>query len=121
MVNPNVSWKKYLNSSNPAINKYLSEYGDSLLHQTFQRLILAQKNKKSKIILFRFKDSDIVSTISDAEYIPALEQLLQLCINLEKYELCKEIHSTLKIIKLKKHRRVKKVISSQKNNTKQNG
>lgn len=108
-VYPNVSWQKYLNSSNPTINKYLCDYGDDFLQQTYQRLKLAHKSKKSKITLFRFKDSDIVSTITKDEYIPALEQLLQLCINLEKYELCKEIHSTLKLIKLRKSRKVKQV------------
>ena len=99
MVNPNVAWKKYLNSSNPTINKYLSDYGDSILHQTFQRLTLAIKSKKSHIILFRFKDSDIVSNQKD--YMSALEMLLNLCIKLEKYEMCRDIHNQIKIFKLK--------------------
>ena len=81
MVNPNVKWHKYLNSSNPAINKYLSNYGDELLLQTFQRLTLAIKSKKSQIILFRFKESDIVSKIYQKDYIIALEALLNLCVN----------------------------------------
>jgi hypothetical protein len=109
MLYPNVSWKKYLDSPNPTIIKYLSNYGDEFLHQTFQRLKLAHSKKKIKIILFKFKDSDIVCYISKSEYIPALEKLLQLCINLEKYELCKEIHTTLKLIKLKENRTSKKV------------
>jgi hypothetical protein len=101
MVNPNVAWKKYLNSSNPTINKYLSDYGDSILHQTFQRLTLAIKSKKSHIILFRFKDSDIVSKIYQKDYMSALEMLLNLCIKLEKYEMCRDIHNQIKIFKLK--------------------
>ena len=104
MVNPNVKWHKYLNSSNPAINKYLSDYGDGILLQTFQRLTLAIKSKKSHIILFRFKESDIVSKIYQKDYIIAMEALLNLCVNLEKYELCKDIHNQLKLIKLKKAR-----------------
>ncbi len=43
MVSPNVKWQKYLNSSNPSINKYLNNFGDELLQQTFQRLTLAIK------------------------------------------------------------------------------
>jgi hypothetical protein len=101
MVNPNVAWKKYLNSSNPTINKYLSDYGDSILHQTFQRLTLAIKSKKSHIILFRFKDSDIVSKVYQKDYMSALEMLLNLCIKLEKYEMCRDIHNQIKIFKLK--------------------
>ena len=101
MVNPNVAWKKYLNSSNPTINKYLSDYGDSILHQTFQRLTLAIKSKKSHIILFRFKESDIVSKIYQKDYMSALEMLLNLCIKLEKYEMCRDIHNQIKIFKLK--------------------
>ena len=104
MVNPNVAWQKYLNSSNTSINRYLKTYGDSLLQQTFQRLKLAIKSKKSHIILFRFKDSDIVCKIGKDEYIPALEHLLNLCIKLEKYEMCRDIHNELKLIQLKKAR-----------------
>ena len=101
MVNPNVAWQKYLNSCNPAINKYLSEYGDVLLQQTFQRLTSAIKSKKSHIILFRFKESDIVSKIYQKDYMSALEMLLELCIKLEKYEMCRDIHNQIKILKLK--------------------
>jgi hypothetical protein len=104
MVSPNVKWQKYLNSSNSLINRYLSDFGDELLRQTFQRLILAIKSKKSHIILFRFKDSDIVSTIYQKDYISALELLLNLCIRLEKYEMCRDIYNQLKLIKLKKAR-----------------
>jgi hypothetical protein len=104
MINPNVKWQKYINGSNRAINKYLSDYGNPLIEQTFQRLRLAIKSKKSQIILFRFKDSDIVSKIDRKDYIQALEQLLNLCTKLEKYEMCREIHNELKIHKLKEAR-----------------
>jgi hypothetical protein len=104
MVSPNVAWKKYLNSSNLSINRYLKTYGDSLLYQTLKRLTSAIASKKSHIILFRFKDSDIVSKIGKDEYTPALEQLLNLCIKLEKYEMCRDIHNELKLIELKKAR-----------------
>ena len=110
-----VNWKKYLNSSNPTINKYLSAFGDSFITQTFQRIKLAHQSKKSQIILIRFKQSDIVATIESKDYVLALEHLLQLCINLEKYELCREIHTTINLIKNKRRARVKslsKVISS---------
>ena len=107
MVNPNVKWQKYLNSSNISIDKYFMEFGDSLLQQTFQRLLYALKSKKSQITLFRFKESDIVSKIGKDDYIHALECLLNLCVKLEKYELCRDIHNQLKIIKLKKARGVR--------------
>jgi len=89
MVSPNVKWQKYLNSSNPSINKYLNK---------------AIKSKKSHIILFRFKDSDIISKIYQKDYMSALEMLLELCIKLEKYEMCRDIHAHIKILKLKKAR-----------------
>jgi len=109
MISPNVKWQKYLDSSNPSINRYLDEYGDSILQQTFQRLSQAIKSKKSHIILFRFKDSDIVSKIYQRDYIIALEKLLNLCVRLEKYELCSEIHSQIKLLKLKRARGKPKV------------
>ncbi len=104
MINPNVKWQKYLNSSTPSINRYLKEYGDEILLQTFQRLSSAIKSKKSHIILFRFKDSDIISKIYQKDYMSALEMLLELCIKLEKYEMCRDIHAHIKILKLKKAR-----------------
>ncbi len=104
MVNPNVKWQRYLIGYNPVIVSYLSTYGDEILRQTYERLISAYKNKKSQIILFRFKESDIVSIIRNDEYIYALECLLVLCSNIEKYELCRDIHNQLKIIQLKKAR-----------------
>ena len=57
------------------------------------------------------KDSDIVSYISNSEYISAMEKLLQLCIRLEKYELCKDIHNELKLIKLKEVRKKPKKVT----------
>jgi hypothetical protein len=112
MVNPNVKWHKYLNSSNTSINRYLDKYGDEILSQTFQRLKQAIKSKKSHIILFRFKDSDIVSKIYQKDYLSALEMLLSLCIKLEKYEMCGDIHNQIKIIKLKKIRGKPKSVTS---------
>ena len=110
-----VNWKKYLNSSNPTINTYLNSFGDSFIRQTLQRITLAHQSKKSQIILIRFKQSDIVATIESKDYVLALKHLLQLCINLEKYELCREIHTTINLIKNKRRVRVKsspKVMSS---------
>jgi uncharacterized protein (DUF1330 family) len=110
-----VNWKKYLNSSNPTINKYLSDFGDSFIIQTFQRIKLAYQTRKSQIILIRFKHSDVVATIESKDYVLALEHLLQLCVNLEKYELCRDIHTAINLIKSKRRMRVKSpplVISS---------
>ena len=110
-----VNWKKYLNSSNATINNYLSAFGDLFIRQTLQRITLAHQRKKSQIILIRFKQSDIVATIESKDYVLALENLLQLCINLEKYELCREIHIIINLIKNKRRARVtplSKVISS---------
>jgi len=107
-----VNWKKYLNSSNSTINKYLSAFGDSFITQTFQRITLAHQSKKSQIILIRFKQSDIVATIEMKDYILALEYLLQLCVNLEKYELCKDIHTTINSIKRKRKVKEKPLVIS---------
>ena len=44
------------------------------------------------------------SEAEEKKLIYALDCLLVLCSNLEKYELCRDIHNQLKIIKLKKAR-----------------
>lgn len=112
MVLLKVDWKKYLNSSNPIINNYLSDFGDAFITQTFQRIKLANQKRKSQIILIRFKQSDIVATIERKDYVLALEHLLQLCINLEKYELCKDIHTTINSIKRKRKVKDKPLVIS---------
>ena len=117
-VQSTVSWKRYLDSNTTIVNEYLSLFGDEFITQTSQRILSAYESNKSQIILIRFKKSKIVSTIENKDYILALEYLLQLCINLEKYELCREIHNGINLIKSKKRVRVKKktpplVISSQ--------
>jgi hypothetical protein len=112
MVLLKVDWKKYLNSSNPIINNYLSDFGDAFITQTFQRIKLAHQKRKSQIILIRFKQSDIVATIEMKDYILALEYLLQLCVNLEKYELCKDIHTTINSIKRKRKVKEKPLVIS---------
>ena len=112
MVLLKVDWKKYLNSSNPIINNYLSDFGDGFITQTFQRIKLAHQKRKSQIILIRFKHSDIVATIERKDYVLALEHLLQLCINLEKYELCKDIHTTINSIKRKRKVKDKPLVTS---------
>jgi hypothetical protein len=112
MVLLKVDWKKYLNSSNPIINNYLSDFGDEFIIQTFQRIKLAHQKRKSQIILIRFKQSDIVATIEMKDYILALDYLLQLCVNLEKYELCKDIHTTINSIKRKRKVKEKPLVIS---------
>ena len=114
-VQSTVNWKRYLDSNTTIVKEYLSLYGNEFIIQTFQRIFSAYQSKKSQIILIRFKQSGIVCTIESKDYILALEHLLQLCINLEKYELCREIHTTINLIKNKRRVRVKsspKVISS---------
>jgi hypothetical protein len=46
------------------------------------------------------------------DYILALEYLLQLCVNLEKYELCKDIHTTINSIKRKRKVKEKPLVIS---------
>lgn len=116
MVYSKVDWKNYLNSSNPTISKYISDFGDPFILQTLQRIKLAHQSKKSEIILIRFKHNDeIVAVLQSKDYILALQYLLDLCVNLEKYELCREIHTAIDLIRSKRRMRVKSpplVISS---------
>ena len=93
MTYSKVNWRQYLDSSNPTINRYLNQYGDDFIKQTIYRIELAHKLKKPQIILFRFRDSDILSILESKEYSIALTHLLNLCIKLEKYELCEDINN----------------------------
>ena len=104
-----VGWKKYFNSSNPIIDKYLSKYGLEFIEQTFAKIKRAHTTKKPYILLIKFRDSDAVSILHQNEYKCALEMLLQLCITIEYYELCSEIESYIKTMDKRKRRNFKKV------------
>lgn len=102
MTYSKVNWKQYLDSSNPTINAYLSEFGDDFIRQTARRIELAHKLKKPQIILFRFRDSEILSVMESRDYLIALKYLLNLCIKLEKYELCRDITNVIHSVEVRK-------------------
>lgn len=104
-----VGWKKYFNSTNPIIDKYLSKYGLEFIEQTFQKIKRAHTTKKPFTLLIKFRDSDVVSILHQNEYKRALEILLQFCIKIEYYELCSQIESYVKIMDTRKRRNQKKV------------
>ena len=106
-----VDWKKYFNSNNPIIDKYLQKYGQDFLKQTFYKIKKAEASKKAFIFLIKFNNSDIVAILHKSEYKLAIQMLLDLCTRLEFYELCSEIYS----YKNKPQRKRRKVISVTKN------
>ena len=106
MAYSKVHWKKYLGGNHKSINQYISQFGDKFIIQTHQRIRSAYRTKKPEIILIRFRDSEVVSTIKSKHYQYALEKLLNLCIKFEKYELCRDIQTTIDLIKKRKKRMV---------------
>jgi len=99
-----VNWKKYFNSTNQIIDKYISKYGLDFINQSFNKIKTAQISKKPYIVLIEFRDSDIVSIIYQNEYEYALKLLLQLCIRIEYYELCTDIEKSIESINKRKRR-----------------
>lgn len=94
-VYPNINWKNYLRTSNPNTIVYLKKYGKEFILQTFNRIKLAKRLKRKNIILFRFRNSNIVAVINRADYQLALNELLNLSVKLEFYEIASEIHKHL--------------------------
>ena len=94
-VYPNISWKNYLRTSNSNTIDYLKKYGKDFIIQTFNKIKLAKRLKRNQIVLFRFRNSNIVATINKSEYQLAISELLNLCVKLEFYEIASEIHKPL--------------------------
>lgn len=95
-IHPNVDWRKYFNKYNSTIINYYSLFGDAFLVQTIQKLEIASKQRKPRpIVLIRFKDTEIVSVVEPQEFIEVLNSILDICIHLEKYELCIDIKNIL--------------------------
>jgi uncharacterized protein (DUF1330 family) len=113
-LNPIVDWKKYFNDTNPIITKYISKYGRTFIVQTIDKIKKAHLTNQSKIIIIKFRDSDIISILEKKDYAHALELLLNLCIKIEYYEVCAEIQKLITDIKLnkkvkKRKRKIKEV------------
>lgn len=106
-VNPIVNWKKYLDGTHPIIVKYISKYGKDFIVQTIHRIKSAHLQNKSKIIIIKFRESDIISVLDQKDYAYALKLLLNLCLKLEYYEVCTEIQKTINLIKFGKKDKTK--------------
>jgi hypothetical protein len=101
-MNPIVNWKKYLDGTHPIITKYITKYGMDFITQSIQKIKSAHFKNQPKIILIKFRDSNIISVLEQKDYIHALELILSLCLKLEYYEVCAEIHQTIAAIKFGK-------------------
>jgi hypothetical protein len=104
-TSPIVSWKKYLDGTHPLIVKYITKYGNDFIIQSIQKIKSAHLRNQPKIILIKFRDSNIISVLDQTDYAYALELLLNLCLKLEYYEICSEIQQTITTIKFGKRKR----------------
>lgn len=101
-----VNWKKYFNSTNPIIDRYLQKYGFEFLKQTFEKLKRADIEKKPYISVIKFRGSKITAVIQKNDYKLAINMLLDLCVRLEHYELCSEIKGYINNPQTRKRRKV---------------
>jgi hypothetical protein len=107
-TSPIVSWKKYLDGTHPLIVKYIAKYGNDFILQSIQKIKSAHLRNQSKIILIKFRDSNIISVLDQKDYAYALQLLLNLCLKLEYYEICSEIQQIITAIKFgKRHKNQK--------------
>ena len=104
----NVEWRKYISTNNNVLNEYLGKYGDEYLLGILQKIKTAQKNNYPSIILIEFIKSDVVAVVEKSDYPIVLQRLLNLCVQLERYEICAEI------VKSQKESSTKKITSSKK-------
>lgn len=113
MVNGNVRWKKYFNPRNDYVNYYLHNHGDIFLDQIISKLQSAIDKSRPEIELFGFKNSKIVSKVTRDEYYDVLQQLLKICIYIEKYEYCRKIQNIIdnKNKSVSKRKRSSKMVS----------
>lgn len=96
-VYPNISWKNYLRTSNSNTIDYLKKYGKDFIIQTFNKIKLAKRLKRNQIVLFRFRNSNIVAVVNKSEYELVVSELLNLCVRLEFYEIASDIHKTINV------------------------
>jgi hypothetical protein len=95
-VYPNISWKYYLINSNTITIDYFKKYGNEFILQTFNKIQLAKRLKRKSIVLFRFRNSNIIAVVSKSEYELVISELINLCVKLEFYETASLIQKSLK-------------------------
>jgi hypothetical protein len=95
-VYPNINWKNYLNNSNKNTIEYLTKYGNEFILQTFNKIQLAKRLKRKSIVLFRFRNSNIIAVVSKSEYQSVITELINLCVKLEFYETAATIQKSLR-------------------------
>lgn len=101
-TSPIVDWRKYLDGTHPIITKYISKYGKDFIVQTLDKIKSAHTTNKSRIVLIRFRETNIISVLERKDYVHALQLLLNMCIKIEYYEVCTEIQNTIAAIKFNK-------------------
>ena len=104
----NVEWRKYISLNNNTLNLYLTEYGDDHFNNIIHIISQAHINNFPSVILFEFTKLDIVSVVEKCDYMEVLQRLLKLCERLEKYEICSEIVTTQRLMKVRKKSSIKK-------------
>lgn len=108
----NVEWRKYISTKNNVLNEYLGKYGDEYLSGILQKIKTAHKNKYPSVVLIEFIKSDVVAVVEKKDYPIVLQRLLDLCVQLERYEICADIvkfqkeFNSKKITKRKKSHKV---------------
>jgi hypothetical protein len=88
---PTVRWEKYIRLSSGNYVDYLINHGNSFLQKITTNLIKAHRSKDSKLILFTFRNSNIVCSVYYHEYVTILKRIMSLCEKLEYYEICAQI------------------------------
>jgi uncharacterized protein (DUF1330 family) len=91
-IHPNVDWRKYFNKYSESLTQYYDVFGTPFLVQIIEKLKRATNQRKPRpIILIKFRGTDIVSVLDTSEFLEFLNMLLDMCIHIEKYELCIDI------------------------------
>lgn len=95
-VYPNINWKNYLINSNKTTIQYFKKYGKQFILQSFNKVQLAKRLKRKNIVLFRFRNSNIVAVVPKSEYQMVIAELINLCVKLEFYETASILQKSLK-------------------------
>lgn len=91
-IHPNVDWRKYFNKYSQSLTQYYDGFGTPFLIQIIEKIKRATNQRSPRpIVLIKFRGADIVSVLNPSEFLEFLNMLLDMCIHIEKYELCIDI------------------------------
>jgi len=89
-----------ISSDSKELEDHISNYKIDMMEQVVSSIDYAVRNKFSSVEVFQFKDSNLVITISEKEFEDNLDNIYQVYMENQIYELCPRVIKVKRLLYL---------------------